>query len=486
MKINRVIAIDIGCEKSVACVISKSEWSTTKPGDFYDSCDFYELNPDKKGLETLLSLASDDCIFVGEPTGSYSLIWVENVRLHGYEFRLIAHDKVASGRQSVCRWKDKDDFHDAVCIGWLAWGNLESPEFFNRVKLPHQQEMLDILLDTERLNKTITEAINQSRQLLHHEFPKALEVKRRENSVSNATKGLVEDKRGVPPLVFRFIAGEILSKAGQTRMLNLLAECIGSAARTGKFSEELTKLSIQLCSQMRDRFGLEQRLKEMVNDPRYSRENRVFDKFRFDVDSRAVLLVQTYPFSQFLSADGKQIKIEKKRAARSAKGRLPRKLKSRNLFCAAVGKAPSNRSSGKEQGQTVNGPALCRLILWRWSNVSIVQWNSSRALKNDIGKSLRADYEEDKGKGSAILQQVEKLAYENPEQVEVVRVAIAKIESPLAASVADLLKDLSDKGKNSQDAPEKASRALKNLIQARISDRAVRLLFRELCREFCD
>jgi len=37
---------------------------------------------------------------------------------------------------------------------------------------------------------------------------------------------------------------------------------------------------------------------------------------------------------------------------------------------------------------------------------------------------------------------VEKLAKENPEQVDVVRVAIAKIEYPLAKAVADLLKDL--------------------------------------------
>lgn len=88
---------------------------------------------------------------------------------------------------------------------------------------------------------------------------------------------------------------------------------------------------------MRDRFSLEQRLKAMVNDSRYDRENRVFDKFQFDVDSRAVLLIQTYPFSQFLSADGKQVKIEKKRAKRSPSCRLPKKLKSRNLFCAAVG-----------------------------------------------------------------------------------------------------------------------------------------------------
>ncbi|HLO48305.1 MAG TPA: hypothetical protein VK211_07790 [Kamptonema sp.] len=86
------------------------------------------------------------------------------------------------------------------------------------------------------------------------------------------------------------------------------------------------------------------------------------------------------------------------------KGCLPSKLKSWKLFCAAVGKAQTERLSGKQRGQTVNSPALCRLILWRWSNVSIVQWNSSRALKNDIGKSLRASYEEDKGKGSALLQ----------------------------------------------------------------------------------
>lgn len=147
--------------------------------------------------------------------------------------------------------------------------------------------------------------------------------------------------------------------------------------------------------------------------------------------------------------------------------------------------SPSNRSSGKEKGQIVSGPALCRLILWRWSNISIVQWNSSRALKNDIGQSLRDKYLEDKGQGSAILQTVEKLVAENPADVKVVQMAIAQIKNPLAASVASLLEQLAEKGNKSDDAPEKASRALNNLIQARISDRAVRLLFKELCKEFC-
>ena len=486
MNIKHIIAIDIGCEKSVACVVSREAFFTQKPVDFYDSCDFIEFSPNQEGLEQLLALATPDCIFVGEPTGSYSLVWVENIRLRGYDFRLIAHDKVASGRDSICHWKDKDDPHDAVCIGWLAWGNIENPSFFNRVKGPHQQQMLKALLESERLNKAITEEVNRARQLLHHEFPAALEVKRREGSKSKGTKNLVESNKGIPPLVFRFIAGEPLAPASATKILKLLGSCIGSASRTGKFSPELTKISISLCAEMRLRFALNHSLRQMVSDPRYGRENKVFDLFNFDTDTRAVLLVQTYPFSQFLSPDGKQVKITKRRAKRSAKGRLPRKLKSRNLFCAACGKAPSNRSSGKKVGQIVNGPALCRLMLWRWGNVSIIQWNSSRALKNDIGAALREAYEIDKGQGSAILQTVEKLAQENPEQIKVVINTLKQLkDNPLAEAVTKLLEESAEHSEKSEDAPGKASRALTNLIQARISDRAVRLLFRELCKEFC-
>ena len=125
-------------------------------------------------------------------------------------------------------------------------------------------------------------------------------------------------------------------------------------------------------------------------------------------------------------------------------------------------------------------------MLWRWGNVSIIQWNSSRALKNDIGAALREAYEIDKGQGSAILQTVEKLAQENPEQIKVVINTLKQLkDNPLAEAVTKLLEESAEHSEKSEDAPGKASRALTNLIQARISDRAVRLLFRELCKEFC-
>ncbi|GET42658.1 hypothetical protein MiSe_74760 [Microseira wollei NIES-4236] len=135
---------------------------------------------------------------------------------------------VSSSRLALCKWNDKDDFHDAVVLLFLAQKWLRDPNSVQliRHKEPIIKQLNDLYLDGESCNKVLHQLINRARQKLHVE---ALEL---DDIDSRPTKN------GEASPFWGWIAGAVVSLRSAARYAKRLAQSIRLAAKNG-FSKQL-------------------------------------------------------------------------------------------------------------------------------------------------------------------------------------------------------------------------------------------------------
>ena len=83
-------------------------------------------------LEKLISLGD---IYILEPTGNYSKLWLNTLLDAGKEVRFISNRDLASYRK-LCQWDYKDDYHDATALAYCGWLNINNPSAFLSTKTP--------------------------------------------------------------------------------------------------------------------------------------------------------------------------------------------------------------------------------------------------------------------------------------------------------------------------------------------------------------
>ncbi len=89
-----------GCTDEFWCFDDYLEYPITKATDFYDQAYFYEIETNLAHLEKLISLGD---IFIMEPTGNYSKLWVNSLLDAGKEVRFISPiDKAYDNWLSLC------------------------------------------------------------------------------------------------------------------------------------------------------------------------------------------------------------------------------------------------------------------------------------------------------------------------------------------------------------------------------------------------
>lgn len=474
----RIVGIDIGFEKSCAVVLDMSDFDEMTATDFYESCDFVWLTSDCASLEKLLKLGD---IFILEPTGSYSRLWTDNLEANGKEYRFVAHE-VLSAWRVTCGWSDKDDEHDAVALAWYGASHLNKLYKFNKVRNPEFKQILEKVFTQKRLAEEFTLLCNQAKQLLHRECPEFIKPK------------YAIPKDGLCPYIWDFIANQGLELSGKRTKNKLLAlqkvkeTTIGSWGKKGYFSDELQNKARKLGELSVERHLLKLELTEFVYSESFYTYNRVFDKFEFGIFERTILLLQIYPFEQFLGDNGEEIRVVRKRGKKSKGGKLPKKRISYNRFHAAVGKAPNQRSSGKKSSTVVRGSSLCRSYLYLWANRCIFV-NSQKVgtvLKNGIGTTLRSYYLEQIGKATETEKALNQaLLIGGDDMFEVLKVSLGNI--PGGSALISELKKVSAKFKGEnlgKQAKEKGKTVLGNWAKARVCDKAVKMLFTELRQAF--
>lgn len=160
----------------------------------------------------------------------------------------------------------------------------------------------------------------------------------------------------------------------------------------------------------------------MLVAPQFLPYRKVFAKFGFGQRIEALLLSQIYPFENYLGFDGKP-ELEVARGRRS--GKPTKRYLSLWGFMKALGCDPSQESSGDSQKiRVVGGSDLCRKALWQWVFTRIEPKRCR--LANEIGCQLGEIIDFDKSSGRPV-----------------------------------------------------------RLVRSRVAAKAVKLLFKEFCKELC-
>ncbi|MEG3439890.1 hypothetical protein V0288_22375 [Pannus brasiliensis CCIBt3594] len=452
-----LVAIDIGNDVSIAVTMTREEFERFPPNtnaeDFYNSCKIHKITPDIEGLTKLLELGD---LYIFEPTGNYSQLWHNNLLKAGKEVRLLSHDQAPVIRKT-CRWNYKDDEHDAVAIAYYGWMNLNNPRAFNRTRKPDLHAAYLKILEKERINKELRVSKNRGRNLLHTEFPEGKDSKSG-RSDKNAT-------------IWGFIAGEDIPKRSKTLWKNRLAKSIGTACERG-FSEELKRHAAKIWQLETERGKLKHEFEILLTRPEYQWCKPVFDKFEFGTFDRVIALCQFDPFGQFLTEDLKELRLEKKRRKGKA-GKYITKRVGYNRFHSLLGKAVKPWSSGDKEGHIVTGSSIARSHLHLWANRNVVMLNRT---KNPIFQELRKKYEEDISNSNALLEKLLKFSLTDLNDLK----NLLK-QTPAGETLLDLIEDAVKAKKDPLGSiKSRGKQRLGNWARARISDRAVKMLFKEL------
>jgi hypothetical protein len=149
-------------------------------------------------------------------------------------------------------------------------------------------------------------------------------------------------------------------------------------------TDELRRHAARICDIQREEMALEFQLSKLVSESQFLPYRKVFARFGFGRRVEALLLSQIYPFENYLTPDGKpDVKIRKGRNS----GKPTKRHLSLRRFCKALGYAPSQESSGDLQKSQVSGGSdLCRRALWQWIFTRIEPQRCR--LANDIGSRL--------------------------------------------------------------------------------------------------
>ncbi|MEG5048305.1 IS110 family transposase [Microcoleus sp. B4-C1] len=163
-------------------------------------------------------------------------------------------------------------------------------------------------------------------------------------------------------------------------------------------TESVRQHAARLCNLQREEMTIEQELFELLAAPQFARYRKVFARFGFGQRIEALLLSQIYPLQNYLAADGKpEVKIAKGRRS----GKPTKRYLSLRRFMKALGCAPSQESSGDlQKSKVAGGSALCRRALWQWIFTRIEPNN--RRLSNETGRHLGEMLDSEKASGRPV------------------------------------------------------------------------------------
>jgi len=300
------------------------------------------LLPNLSGLQTLLELGDT---YVIEPTGDYSKIWIDSLRVNDKDVRRVNPKRVRALKEYHGIFS-KTDRYDGAFLALYGAENLNKPTAFLS---DYAEDLRELVLQHNFLTRMTGNHQRRLWQMLSHEWPEVCQS--RNGTKPRQTRNWLTPD---PPGLIRFIAGEEYLQA--KRRQASLESTIGSG-----LSELSKALASQICELERRQYPLEPKISELLKAQEFTAYHEVFDLFGFGEMTRACILSRIFPFAQFLGADGKPIKVKQPSATG---GRSHRRDKSMGAFRLALGNGTKVYQSGQEKREKAAGPKYARVALF--------------------------------------------------------------------------------------------------------------------------
>ncbi|MDJ0593357.1 MAG: hypothetical protein QNJ72_25785 [Pleurocapsa sp. MO_226.B13] len=324
-------------------------------------------------MNKLLSLQPQGIVL--EPSGHwYSQFWVEVAKHHQIPIYWVSHTDLYCARGNY-GFSNKRDSEDALCLAATYFDNL----FINsqgqkRYLNYYQNEVIvnlrELFLAKEQLQKLRTNLVTQLRQRLSYEFPEA----------ATATMQISEVK-GYTPII-HWLAFNLKNTRYSNKYKQSIAHELDIAI--SDYTRNHAQLIIDIEKRYFEHLTL---LEKAIAHSNFVVYNRVFDRFRFGLSTRALLLVNIYPFGKFL-INGKPL-IEREE---NDFGRVQKRDRSLRKFQAFLGLSYSYKNSGKKITRSFHGSTLVRSHLYGWALCSIAP--TDFRIKSEIGRQLSDRYQE--------------------------------------------------------------------------------------------
>lgn len=352
-----VAGCDCGKDSLHVCVLSSAE----KPANLKQFARKYKplvVKTNQEDIDKLLALDAD--LYVLEPTGSYSNIWVNVLSKAGKAVRLVSPRRV----RHYCEYQgltNKADRPDAAAICLYSLENYDSEQAFLKME---RLEIRRLYLRLNSLAGDKNPIQNRLGQILTYEFPEMVKA------YETADRDWLSPE---PPTLWRYIAGEEMTGRYGSRILNSW----GKVATIGTgISQDARELAEQVCNFERMEYRLEVLLDQELAAPEYDRYHKVLEPFGVSPRIRAALLSRIYPFEDFLR-DGRAFKEYVNGEHSRRKTGMTKRDRSEGEFKLSLGMGKELRQSGGQTSWKAGGSAYCRSAIWQYVKARIVMGRGS-------------------------------------------------------------------------------------------------------------
>lgn len=355
----KVLGLDVSKSSVVGCLL---ETVPADPKQYYDDTEFPVYTNNAAGLKALLALQAD--VVVLEPTGvNYSRVWNHRLSEAGCTVVQVGHRQLVAYRETLLNAEDKDDPADALSLCCYYFQHCDTPRRFVRIREPIINQIRELVLRLNHLNRVQSPIINRAKQDLAWQFPERMHTSLE------------------APLFWGWLAGTRKSKKYDRQ----LAESIGLGIQP-----ELRAHASLICQLQAREAPIELELRRLMKDVRFLPYRKVFALFGFGERVQALILSQIYPLENYLLDGRPEVIIRKGKVS----GKPTKRHKSRARFQKALGVAPVREESGDKKKKKKAVSSLCRTALWQWVHTRIeVQRCQPRS---EIAQALCEEYYQDK------------------------------------------------------------------------------------------
>ena len=322
-----------------------------------------KVNADADGIKTLLELPAK--LFVIEPTGAYSRLWVTKLKEAGKEIRLVNSARVKFTLR-VAGITNKNDRIDSAGIALFGLMYKDRPgEFLS----PGLQKIREAIAARDAIAKSSRSLKNRIGSRLAYEWPEGCEPWKE-------TKRKWQEN---PKPIVKAIAEIEIDNRWVKKRIDSINDSIG---------EGLNSVTIEITQQLHTAQAscqqLEKEISLLLAESYLEPYNKALDHFLAGESLRAHLIPNIYPFSRFLDGDKRIIEyIDGKKGKRSKRDR------SESAFKLSCGMGRVQIQSGGMEKWVAGGDAKCRTAIWQYVKTQIVM---GRGKNSPIPQLIRRNH----------------------------------------------------------------------------------------------
>ncbi len=368
---NRIVGLDVGRGSAVFCCLDEFPSNILQHYQkLVKEKKFYKANCSRTGVEKLLSLLPDGIVI--EPTGYwYSEFWVTVAKANDLKIYWIGHTDL-KGQRTHYEFTNKRDEEDALCLAACYF----DPSFIDIngnkrfLRLTHNETInlvRQLFHQKEQLQKLRTSLILHLRQRLSLEFPEA---------ARHTMK--ISDSKGYTPIIY-WLATEQKNKRYENKYSQSIAPELGINITnyTRAHAQIIIKIEVRIVKTI-------SQIAKTIALPEFDDYNRVFNRFCFGLNTRAILLVHVFPINRFLVNEKPLVEYEPR------KGKLQKRNRSLRKFQAYLGLSFSYEISGNSKKRKFHGSSLVRSHLYGWALCLVTR--QKNIIGGQIGQKISDRY----------------------------------------------------------------------------------------------